>query len=130
MNGRSRATLLTLLLAGCGLRAGAAAVPAATQVAPGDRFDLRLEANPSTGYTWSLGKPLDASVLRLVASRFVSSAAAAPGGAPPLAGQGGNEIWTFEAVAPGRTKISMFYARPWEKGVAPAKIVAHTVLVR
>ena len=114
MNGRSRAMLLALLLAGCSLRGGAAAVPAATQVAPGDRFDLRLEANPSTGYAWSLGKPLDA----------------APGGAPPLAGQGGNEIWTFEAVAPGRTTISMFYARPWEKGVAPAKIVAHTVLVR
>lgn len=122
---------LALGLAGCSAfgRAGASERPAATEVSPGQRFDVRLESNPTTGYSWAIRSGLDEKVLRLVGSTFVPPAPPAGGGPAPL-GQGGHEVFTFEAVALGRTTLDFAYARPWEKGEAPVKIVEHVVRVR
>jgi len=127
-------------------------------VSPGQQFDVRLPSNPSTGYQWQIGPPLDEAVVKLVGSDFqrVEPAALptpsptpvtggtfarpgvepppAPGEAPPSeevrVGQGGLETWRFEGVAPGRARIELVYVRPWETDVAPARVAAYSVEVR
>jgi len=80
----------------------------------GKRFAVTLDANATTGFRWRLARPLDTHVVRLVGSEYR---------APDVhrAGAGGKEVWTFEAVAPGRTIIAFEYVRPWEKDVPPAR---------
>jgi inhibitor of cysteine peptidase len=46
-----------------------------------------------------------------------------------LVGAGGTEIWRFRATKAGRQILRMAYVRPWEKGVAPVKIVSFSVVV-
>ena len=118
-----------LLACGPRGRAGAAELPAATEVAVGERFDVRLESNPSTGFSWTLRGGADGGVVRLVGSAFVPPPAPSPGEPPPV-GRSGQEVFAFEAVAPGRTTLDFAYARSWEKGVGPEKVVAHVVRVR
>jgi inhibitor of cysteine peptidase len=93
------------------------------QVKPGSRFRINLESNRSTGYQWRLARPVDQKVIKLVGSGYQSPEVKLPGA-------GGKEIWTFEAVAAGRTEISMQYVRPWEKGVPPARTARFSVVVK
>ena len=46
-----------------------------------------------------------------------------------LAGAGGEETWTFNAVGKGKASILMKYVRPWEKNAAPAKCLVFAVHV-
>jgi predicted secreted protein len=96
--------------------------PAAYLVAPGESFDIRLAANPSTGFSWELGAPLDEAVVRSVGTAYVPKEGGAVGGA-------GTARWTFEGVAPGRTTIVLVYRRPWEPEVAPARVAVYSVAV-
>jgi len=93
------------------------------EVKPGKRFRITLESNRSTGYQWRMARPLDQKVVKLVGSGYQSPEVKLPGA-------GGKEIWTFEAVAAGRTEIAMQYIRPWEKGVPPARTAKFTVVVK
>lgn len=122
---------LALAVAGCSVlgRAGASDLPAATEVAVGERFEVRLASNPSTGYSWAVRGGADGKVVRLVGQSFVPPAPPASGGPAPV-GQEGNEVFAFEGVATGRTTLEFAYARPWEKDVAPAKLVQQVVRVR
>src|SRR4051812_17319489 len=47
-------------------------------VNPGDRFTLGLAANRTTGYSWQLVQPPDASVAQLVGSSYEAPTAARP----------------------------------------------------
>jgi predicted secreted protein len=93
------------------------------QIKPGSRLRINLESNRSTGYQWRLARPVDQKVIKLVGSGYQSPEVKLPGA-------GGKEIWTFEAVAPGRTEIAMQYVRPWEKGVPPARTARFSVVVK
>ena len=46
-----------------------------------------------------------------------------------MVGVGGNEVWTFQALAAGKTEIVLGYARPWEKDKEPAQTFKVTVVV-
>ena len=46
-----------------------------------------------------------------------------------MVGVGGNDFCTFTALAPGKTDISLGYARPWEKDKEPAQTFKLTVEV-
>lgn len=96
--------------------------PAAYVVAPGESFEIRLAANPTTGFAWELGAPLDGDVVRSVATTYAPK----EGGA---VGAGGISRWTFEGVGPGRTSIVLVYRRPWEPEVAPARVAVYSVVV-
>jgi predicted secreted protein len=93
------------------------------EVKPGKRFQITLESNRSTGYQWRLARPVDQKVVKLIGSGYRSPEVKLPGA-------GGRQIWTFEAVAPGRTEIAMQYVRPWEKGVPPARTAKVAVVVK
>mgnify|MGYP001612604982 FL=1 len=95
----------------------------AIEVEAGARFSLTLDANPTTGYQWRLVQPADEGVVKLAGTQYTPRTPGLPGG-------GGAQVWTFQAVAPGTTTIQLEYVRPWEGGVAPARVLQRPVAVR
>src|SRR5262245_20690349 len=66
------------------------------EVSVGDEFAIRLESNPSTGYSWELQKQLDESIVESVGDSEFEGTTDAPGA-------GGDEILTYKAVGEGTT---------------------------
>jgi inhibitor of cysteine peptidase len=90
----------------------------------GQQFDVTLDANHTTGYSWQLEDPLNAGVIKSSGSKYVSPKTA-------HVGASGQEVWTFLATGAGRTLISLKYVRPFDKPtVAPAKEAFFVVVVR
>lgn len=86
-------------------------------------FAITLESNHTTGYGWQLaGKP-NTRIVRFLNTNYVEPNTR-------LAGAGGKEIWTFEALAPGKTSIVLNYVRPWEKNTPPARTKTIVVVVK
>jgi inhibitor of cysteine peptidase len=92
-------------------------------VSPGEKFVIVIASNRTTGFSWQVAKPLDEKVIKLVGSGYLPSKV-------DLDGAGGKEVWTFIAVAEGRTAIQLKYVRPWEKDKAPLQEATFTVIVR
>jgi predicted secreted protein len=86
-------------------------------------FIITLESNKTTGYEWQLAEPLDNSMLRFISSKYVT-------GDSDLVGAGGKEEWTFMALKPGKTAVSLKYVRSWEKDAPPAKKIIFVVVIR
>lgn len=74
------------------------------------QFVVRLPANPTTGYQWTV-KTYDKKILNLADSQYIAQEA-------KLVGAGGQMVFTFERVTgqtyPASTLIVFKYARPWE----------------
>lgn len=90
----------------------------------GERLRVELPGNRTTGYHWSF-RPAPGAVLEPVGEpsyRVEKSS-------PPRVGAGGTELWEFRAFRPGRQTLQLEYTRPWEKDVAPAKVVRFEVTV-
>lgn len=92
-------------------------------VSPGEKFVIELPANRTTGFSWQIAKPLDEKVVKLVESKYLPVKSG-------VVGAPGKEVWTFTAVAPGQSTISLVYSRPWEKGKPPGQEKTYTVIVR
>ncbi len=84
----------------------------AVSLAVGDKLEVLLECNPTTGYQWEVN-PLASKVLVPRGSDFVSSSAAI--------GSGGKQSLSFRANEPGRVELELFLRRPFELGKAPLK---------
>jgi len=92
------------------------------KVNAGQRFNIRMQSNPTTGYGWRCSKA-DEKVVQFVTNVYI----------PPdskLVGAGGYEVWTFKAVGTGTANISMKYVRPWEKDQPPARTNVYAVIVK
>ena len=80
-------------------------------------FVITLEANPTTGYQWSVVS-FDKDLLTLSSSYY-------QGPDSKLIGAGGHMLFTFtlnkEKAYPKTTDLFFSYARPWEKGDTGAK---------
>jgi len=68
----------------------------------GDRFTLSVEANPSVGDGWRVADTFDDSVVAFIGEDFESDD---PTG--EAVGAGGTVVFTFEAVGPGATVITL-----------------------
>jgi inhibitor of cysteine peptidase len=79
----------------------------------GDRFDVVLDANPSTGYVWAMSDPHITVVQPQGEPQFVLNSKAGDGS--------GKITWVFEAIAPGEDMLEMAYRRPGETDVAPLR---------
>jgi inhibitor of cysteine peptidase len=84
-------------------------------------FTIKLQSNPSTGYTWFL-RSYDANLLQPTKHVYEASANKKLMGAP------GYEIWTFHVkqagfTVPMQTFIRFVYARPWESDQQAKQIV-------
>lgn len=81
--------------------------------AVGDRFDLELSENGSTGFSWSL-EDFDEAVLELTADDF-ELGSSEPGAA-------GTRTFSFECVGAGDTKLVAHSARGDEEPGDPVSI--------
>jgi len=88
----------------------------------GMRFTVTLESSPSTGYRWYLAAQPNPAVVRVVSSEY-RQAPAQSVGAP------GDEVWTFDALAPGTATLAFEYKRPWNADAPPAKFQTFDVRV-
>ena len=125
------AALAMALLSGCskpadtsgGSGSGASTAPVVVTKAdadktvtasPGQTLEVVLDANPSTGYTWTV-----ATAPEFLKSEgeptFASEAASG------VVGAGGKQTLKFSVTATGKGSLSLNYVRPWETGVAPAE---------
>ena len=94
-------------------------------VRPGDTIRIKLKSNRTTGYSWAEVKDkTDAKVLKSEGGEYKVDEH--PEG---MVGVGGNEVWTFKALAAGTTEIVLEYARPWEKDKEPAQTFKVSVVV-
>lgn len=71
----------------------------------GTIFTIRLDENPTTGYSWNASVTSGLTVLN---STYVS-------GASGLMGAGGVREWKIEATTAGAQQFNAVYERPWEK---------------
>ena len=75
----------------------------------GDTVKLVLDANPTTGFSWSKMDKVDQSILKLEKNDYQQNAN--PG---RMVGVGGKTTIVYRAVKPGTAKIDLTYMRPWE----------------
>jgi len=97
--------------------------PIPIAVLAGSTFTITIPSNHTTGYQWRLANSPSTEILRSTGSVYNDPTSGRPG-------QGGDEVWTFEAVGKGQATIALEYVRPWEKDVQPAKAQTFEVTVR
>jgi predicted secreted protein len=100
---------------------GAAANARTLDVHVGDRLVLRLPANESTGYSWSIVEG-GAPTLHLVSTNYVNGN---PGGVP---GASGSYVAHFTVRSAGRGKLSLVYVRHTHPATPPASRFAATII--
>ena len=76
-------------------------------VKAGDQLELRLKANPSTGYMWYL-QPNSTPLLKLI--HQTQTEATEPGVGRPVF-----QVFNFEARRSGDGALKFHYVRSWEK---------------
>lgn len=86
------------------------------------QFTIALASNPTTGYSWRA--KFNPNYIQLVNSTYVPYPVK-----PGIVGSGGIQIFTFKAIKPGITVITMEYQRPWAETVPPVKVVKYGVII-
>lgn len=94
------------------------------EVVAGKKFTISLKANPTTGYSWQLAKPLDEAVVKLDKKDYQADSHP-----PNMVGVGGKEVWTFTAVGSGKSVIALKHVRSWEKDKPPVQTASYEVIV-
>jgi inhibitor of cysteine peptidase len=77
----------------------------------GDFLLVRLESNPSTGYSWEIINN-DEAILRLLGDPVFRASSSA-------VGAGGTETFSFEAISEGTSVLRMIYHRSFEEDEEP-----------
>lgn len=99
----------------------------AVALAMGQRLEVRLPSNPSTGYSWSIVET-PSRVLKLEGPSTYQADSRAE--AVGMVGAGGTEVWTFMAEGAGTQDLRFEYRRPWESNTVPAEVSSYAVTVR
>ncbi|MBK5266864.1 MAG: protease inhibitor I42 family protein [Acidimicrobiia bacterium] len=116
-----------LVLSGCGddvntLSFTAADSGSEVRVGSGDQFQVVLESNPSTGYSWEVTGEPDPGILELVSHSFEGADA-------DLVGAAGTEVFVFKGVGFGAEVLRMEYFRPFDDPPVPERVVEFRVRV-
>lgn len=74
-----------------------------------ETFYLRLQENPSTGYSWELNL---SQGLSLVSDKYYPPESEE--GEEPLVGAGGVHLWEIKADSEGNQQVTAVYKRSWE----------------
>jgi inhibitor of cysteine peptidase len=88
----------------------------------GDRLELTLPVNPTTGFQWEVSE-LDSAILRSVGEQTFEPSSNA-------VGSGGQVTLRFEAVGSGQTELKLILHRPFEKDVPPTQTFEVTVMIK
>ena len=83
------------------------------ELGEGQLLVVRLQANPSTGYSWQVSEPGIEPILR-------QSGAVEFQPESDLLGAPGTQILRFEGVREGDSTLTLEYRRPWEADLQPA----------
>lgn len=83
-------------------------------VVRGQEFAIRVEANASTGFTWSVTSPPDPELVELLTPNGNTEAPSAGG-----VGAAGSTIFEFKARASGSTEVTLTYDRSFEPSDDP-----------
>jgi inhibitor of cysteine peptidase len=75
---------------------------------------VKLESNPSTGYSWADAVISEPPVVTQVSRNYVAPTATGLVGAP------GTDVWVFNATASGAGTITFNYSQPWQGGAKNA----------
>jgi len=86
----------------------------------GDRLDVELESNPTTGFSWELDPLPDG--LQLVSSDFDEPAGS-------LVGAAGTQVFVFDVVGPGNGILRFEYVRVFDDPVIAEKIVEYVLTI-
>lgn len=121
-------TAMLLIVGGCGPAGGSARQlreqdsGQTVELRAGDRLEVILAGNPTTGYTWeqTAGDP---AILKLAGEPSYTSEST-------LAGAGGTYVFRYAAVAPGETTLTLIYHRSFEPDVPPLKTFTAPIVVR
>jgi inhibitor of cysteine peptidase len=89
-----------------------------------DTLEIKLESNPTTGYSWFLSDNVDETIVSVTSPEFMESKKD-----EELVGAGGFEIFTIKAIAKGKIDIILNYERPWEEGVEPIETFEITISI-
>jgi inhibitor of cysteine peptidase len=88
----------------------------------GQTFGFRLDSNRTTGYSWTITQPPASAVAEPLDMTYIEPQQGLPGA-------GGQDCFTFSAVAPGSTSVELAYRRPFEPDAPPAKTATVTIVV-
>ena len=121
------ATTLLLIIGGCELGGTANQLREqdsgrSVEVQVGEKLEIILEGNPTTGYTWEQTTG-DGAIVKLDGDPLYTSES-------NLIGAGGTYLFRFSAVAPGETSLTLIYHRSFEAGSPPLKTFTVLVTVR
>ena len=97
------------------------------QIKAGDTLEVRLNANPSTGYIWYV-HPKSTALLRLTGQ--TQTKPPEPGeGQPMMVGQPIVQIFTFQSKRKGDGILLLHYVRSWEKpALGEVQFTLHVVI--
>ena len=115
--------MLVLCLGLGWLSIAAAAEKGPIAVGAGQEFKITLQYNATTGYQWRFAKPPEEKFIKLLGTEYKKPNA-------KVVGAGGDEVWTFKALAAGKTTLALDYVRPWEKGGKPARSTNFVIVVK
>ena len=87
----------------------------------GEQFEVMLESNPSTGYSWEILDESADGVAELRTHRFEA-------GDSDLVGVAGTDVFVFEAAA-GAGVLRLEYIRPWEDPAVPERVAEFVIRV-
>jgi predicted secreted protein len=87
----------------------------------GQEMHVLLGGNLTTGYAWEAPE-VDTTVLNMLGDAKYTAASDA-------IGSGGEFDFTFQAVAPGETELTLIYHRSFEKDVPPKRTFSVKVVV-
>lgn len=116
-------SVLMLLLAGCGTSTSLTGSDngKTIQAHVGDEINIALDANPTTGYGWSVEKS-EGTLLTFKQSNFSASSSAI--------GSGGTQTLTFVAKSVGTTNLQLKYWRSFEGDKSITRRFAVTIQIQ
>jgi predicted secreted protein len=73
-------------------------------------IEIKLDSNPTTGYSWKLSKNQANNIVNLIDEIYVPTKVESG-----IVGSGGNQIFKFKATKRGLGSLAFEYCRPWEQ---------------
>ena len=119
---------LVLLLASCGDAGGVVVVTdtdsgSEVLVAADETFEVRLQSNPSTGFSWELDAMSTPGLVTLVSNGYVEPSDS------DVVGAAGTEVFVFKATGEGAGILRMAYLRPFEDHPIPERVAEFIVRI-
>jgi predicted secreted protein len=83
-------------------------------LAPGETFDLRLQATAAAGYVWRLAEA-EPAVVEVLGGDFELPS--------DLPGAPARQVFHLRALSPGEVTLRFSYGRPWEASSTEERLV-------